>query len=185
MQKRLMARMCGRRSNGLDPVFYDDGLAPSPLCKIMLLCGEPPEMKKEDETVSRLALINRAEMLRAALPGEPVFLLPSFFLSSFFLLPSFVCSPPQPPLLAPTPTRNDTPCTSTPSPAVAGLPHLPTSLMRIVDSLSEPSLFRGSVVGVACRAWGRRGGPSDVPAARRQAVCDRLRDLHFPNKKSN
>ena len=35
----------------------------------MLLCGEPPEMTEEDKTVSRLALIDRAEMLRAALPG--------------------------------------------------------------------------------------------------------------------
>ena len=37
----------------------------------MLLCGEPPEMTKEDKTDSRLALIlDRAEMLwAAALPG--------------------------------------------------------------------------------------------------------------------
>merc|ERR1712166_701655 len=48
--------------------FYDDGLTPSPLCKIMLLLGEPPEMTEEDKTDSRLALVARAEMLRAALP---------------------------------------------------------------------------------------------------------------------
>merc|ERR1740117_2893563 len=49
--------------------FYDDELAPSTLFKIMLLCGEPPEMTEEDKTDSRLTLIARAEMLRAALPG--------------------------------------------------------------------------------------------------------------------
>merc|ERR1712166_664879 len=41
---------------------------PSPLCKIMLLCGDPPEMKEEEKTDLREALIDRAAMLRAALP---------------------------------------------------------------------------------------------------------------------
>ena len=80
--------------------FYDDGLAPSPLCKVMLLLGEPPEMTEEDKTDSRLALIGRAEMLRASLPGWRV-------------------------------RRTET---------VVGCSSLPTSLMRIVAFLSEPSV---------------------------------------------
>ena len=83
-----------------NPAFYEqNGLAPSPLCKTMLLCGEPSEMKGEEETDSRLALISRAEMLRAALPGWR----------------------------------------GRRAEAVVGCESLPTSFMRIVAHLSEPS----------------------------------------------
>ena len=117
-----------------NPAFYDDGLSPLPLCRIMLLCGKPHE--KKDKTVSHLVLVNRAEMLRAALPGKNIFS-SFFFLFLSFFLRNFV--------------------------------HLHVLLFLPQHAMKH--LFMKELLA---------GGTKTHASA----VCNRLRDLHFPNKKA-